>query len=250
MRESALDQLHEIQPALALELARETKLKLNPPAAETNKKPKPTANELAAACVRHGVLAQSEADAALRALTNSVKNDDNFAPDSDSAEGLLYAAGRFVAFDVETGECPNRHDLLIEDFARISSGRFQPQAILERYEEPKARSKGWLQTGKGKYTVQFIVGDRLYRFAPKDLGDWYDVESVIAAIHQALGDAGVVERFVALESGGQDAAFIFAKPEPLLAAAAELGLKLGTDLDQARKQGKAFEERALKDLRE
>jgi hypothetical protein len=70
----------------------------------------------------------------------------------------------------------------------------------------------------------------------------------VAAIHRALDDAGVEERFVALESGGQDAGFIFAKPGQLKAAAAGLNLTLGTDMDQARKIGREFEEKALKEL--
>ena len=199
--------------------------------------------------MKHGLLTQTEADAALKALANPPKSEDKPVSDSGCAEELFYAAGRLVTFDVETGECPNRHDLLLEKFAKASAGRFRPEAVLERYEEPKPKSEGWVETGRGKYTVQLIMGASLYRFQPKDLGDWYDVEAVVAAIHKALEDARIPERFVALESGGQDAGFIFAQPQALSAAAPELGLTLGKDLDQARKLGKAAEDRILHDLR-
>jgi hypothetical protein len=249
MRESALAQLEEIDPASARQLAKETRLNLHARDASTNGKPKRTAEELAATCVRHGLLTQTEADAAIKASANRPKSEHEPAPSADCAEGLFHAANRFLAFDVETGECPNRHDLLLEDFAKASAGLFRPEAILERYNDPQAKSEGWTETGKGKYTVQFIMGPSLYRFEPQDLGDWYDVEAVVAAIHKALADAGISERFVALESGGQDAGFIFARPQALAAAAPELDLTLGKDLDQARKLGTAAEDRILQQLR-
>lgn len=248
MRQMALTQLQEIEPATARQLAQETKLDLAASDDAVSRKSKYTPDEIAAILLRHQLLTQEAVDMVLKTSAQATQtNSDALAP--DSAEGFFAAAGRLIAFDVETDACPNRHDRLIENFAQNSSRQFRPEAVLEHYASPNDGAQGWVKTGQGKYTVQFIMGDRLYRFAPKDLGDWYDVDAVVTAIHQALGDAGVAERFVALESGGQDASFIFAKPEGLQAAASELGLTLGKDLDQARKQGQAFEERALQEFR-
>jgi len=63
-----------------------------------------------------------------------------------------------------------------------------------------------------------------------------------SAIHRALADVGVADRFVPLQSDGQEAAFIFGRPDAIKAAAQELALTLGQELDAARKSGRAFEE--------
>jgi hypothetical protein len=54
---------------------------------------------------------------------------------------------------------------------------------------------------------------------------------------------------VPLESNGQFAELIFADPAAVRAAAAELGLKLSTDADEGRKQGKAYEKSVMKRLK-
>ena len=53
------------------------------------------------------------------------------------ADGMafLVVAGRALVFDTETGLVPNRHDLLVLEFARASADRFRPEAVLENYVE-------------------------------------------------------------------------------------------------------------------
>jgi hypothetical protein len=244
VRRDALAELARLDEEVADAVSAETGVKLRESAARDDSVPLPgpTTRSAIDALVRHGVLEQADAD---RALAATRPADDPDAPDG-SVLGALYDARRFHWFDAETGTVPNRHDLLIVDLARASAGRFKPEAVLETYEEPAANSK----SEEGKYLLQFVHGNRLYRIRPHDLGDWYDVQAVLAIANRALEDAGLAERFVPLKTGGQDVSLIFAPPAALAAAAKELGLELSDDPDQARKEGKAFEEEALKSFRE
>ena len=54
---------------------------------------------------------------------------------------------------------------------------------------------------------------------------------------------------VSANGNGQVATLIFASPDVLRNAASELGLALSDDPDQARKGGKAFEEKMIQQLR-
>jgi hypothetical protein len=77
-----------------------------------------------------------------------------------------------------------------------------------------------------EYSLQFIHNGNLYRVAPRSLNRYYDVEATVSAIHRALEEADIADRFVELADFGPWAAFIFAIPVALRAAAPELGLKL------------------------
>jgi hypothetical protein len=52
-------------------------------------------------------------------------------------------------------------------------------------------------------------------------GDYYDTERTTAAINRALQDAGLSERFLAIDTGDQTACFVFGQPDRIAAAAVE-----------------------------
>lgn len=244
VRKRALRELAEIDPPLAKTLSTETGIA---PASDDRPAPapgsaatsRPTTQQAAAALARHGVLEQSEL-----ARASAMSSADDYEPE-DEIRAALSNVDRYYAFDAETGTVPNRHDLLIIELAAHSAGRFKPEAVLETYEEP---SEGASDREEGKYLVQFIYGGRLYRFQPRDMGDWYDVEAVLVALNRAVADAGLAERFMPLASGDQIAEIVFARPDAFSAAATELGLKLSDDPDEARKSGKAFEDKMLEQM--
>ncbi len=244
LRRSALRELDRNDAALATRLRKETGLPPPEPGTERAPGRSLTPAQAAAILVRHQVLTQAEAAQALRRVRTarpSRRGADEPLPPGPVA--LLEAARRFASFDVETGTTPNRHDRLLLDLAQASAGRLRPEAAHERYvtTQPDADT--------GDYTVQFIHGRSLYRFRPEDLGDWYDLDAVLAAIHRALADAGIAERFVPLASEGQVAELVFANPERLRAAAAELGLELTDDADAARRAGQEFEDEVSRSLK-
>lgn len=169
--------------------------------------------------------------------------DPDFAPSSGFLETVFEAAGRLTAFDSETDELPVRHDRLLRQLAAHSGGAFKPEALYQRWEQ---RSK---DDEDAPYSVQFIHAGRLYRFSAQNLGDWYDVSTVLGAANRALADAGETRRFVSLDVDSQDAYIVFVSPSALEVAVRELYLAGSADPDNARRAGKAFEEGVVKRIR-
>lgn len=232
VRQHAIERIAESDPANATDLARRAGLEL-PPRQESATASK-SLEECARILVEEHVFTRAEISEALaKAQAVSVDSEAN----ASGPEALLEAAGRLLAFDVETGMFPNRHDLLLGDLARASAGRFHPEAVVESYEA------GPMESDPVNYQVQFVHGESLYRFRPKDLGDWYDLDAVIVAVHRALADAGVTERFEMIATEDQTAMLVFAQPEALRKAAARLGLALETERDRPFTVGKAYEDR-------
>jgi hypothetical protein len=240
LRNDALGKLHQLDEPAARQLATETGLELPSAGSSPESEPQRAPEEIAAISTRHGVLTTTEADLALAKWRKAAREDSS----EGGVEAFLEHAGRLVTFDTETDMFPNRHDLLIMEFGRASAGKFKPDAAIERFTKPGEPDKS-----KTEYTVEFVHNRRLYRFKPNDLGDWYDVDAVVKAIHRALEDAGIAERFGMLDGWDQIATFIFAKPEALRSAASELNLKLSEDADAARKSGRDHEEKVLEKLK-
>jgi hypothetical protein len=238
LQKDALDELEKLDATLAAETRvhvgiesdrhRSTR-KATPPESV-----KPTA-EVAEVLVRTGVLTQSEVDRAI------AKAREKSPEGADSAEELspvafMVFAEKLAFVNVKGDAYPARHDLLLEEFAKASGGLFNPEAPLERYhanlpdetnELHDSDGPGrWVPAGAGDYEIQFIHREKLYRFAPKDQGRWLDITAVLAAIHKALDDAGVSERFVPHAESGEIGLFMFANPAALKNASREIALPL------------------------
>lgn len=240
VRRSALEHLAKRDAPAAEALSRRTGIALRGVERPGPRGAPLSAGECARILVEERVLTRAEAEAAL--AKGSGKDD----PDESGlsvAESLLERSGRLLAFDTETGMVPNRHDLLLLEFARASAGRFRPEATLEDYVPSDGNPE------EGSYAVRFVHSDRLYRFEPADLGDWYDVDALVEAIHRALADAEVSDRFLMIDTGGQTAVFVFGPPNATKAACSRLGLPVVTDLGRPREAGKAFEERVLGEMK-
>jgi HEAT repeat protein len=156
--------------------------------------------------------------------------------------GALAQAGLLTVFDAETGMVPCDHHRLILEFGEWSAGRFVPECPVQL----------WHQQGEedydAPYTVQFLYRGKLYSFGAENYGDWYDVEAVQNAINFALADAGRPERYLALESDGQMAQFVFADPAAFLPVAERYGLPLSGDPTAAMRKGKEYEQRLRESL--
>lgn len=161
----------------------------------------------------------------------------------DAHEFLL--ASKMVAFfDVETDELPVRHDKLILELAQISGGLFVPTCGREIFIKEAGKKDPFTQP----YQVEFIHGDRLYRFVARNFGDWYDLERVLIACNKALEDRGVPQRFRELEGDGQCASVAFITPEQERLLSDSFYISFGKDPNIALKKGKAFEDQVKEQL--
>jgi hypothetical protein len=136
----------------------------------------------------------------------------------------LAAADLVTGFDSESCDVPAPHDDLIHEFARGSDGRFLPECPIQIYWQERPND------GSGPIRVLFLHQDRLYHFDAEDLGDYYDANAVIQALHTALETAGSPERYISLVTGGQLAFFVFADPEKFVPFARKYQLPLEQDM--------------------
>jgi hypothetical protein len=143
---------------------------------------------------------------------------------------ILRRSGGVAGFDTETSTFPNRHDLLILDvLAAASRGSFRPTEAVEVCRE-----------ANDTYDVAFACDGRWFHFTARGMGDWYDVESTVQAVNAALAESGLEERFTGLDTGGQDAFLVWARPSQLKLLAEELWLPLQGDHDFGKRLGRAL----------
>jgi hypothetical protein len=178
--------------------------------------------------VRHGLLPKMPSAETLRTAR---MEDDPLGSRFRHWVSVMVREGRAAHFDAETGTFPNRHDeLILKELVEGGGGLFQPTRAIEV----------WRKDGE-YYDVAFEHRGKWYRFGAENLGDWYDVDAVMDAANRALEDAGVLERFHSIVTGGQDALLVLATSESLEAAARELSLPTEQNAESARELGKAFE---------
>lgn len=151
--------------------------------------------------------------------------------------GALGYANITTMFDAETGQLPCDHDQLLLDYASISQGKLDPEAIVQF----------WLRESEedynGPYIIQFVSDGKLFRCGAENYGDWYDVEAVTNLANFTLGETGHPERFISFESEGQFAHLVFADPAKFLPLAEKYRLPISEDASQAMQKGIEFEHR-------
>ncbi len=114
---------------------------------------------------------------------------------------ILEDSGRGWWFDAEAASPPD-YESLVDQLARISGGKFQPQKIHQEIVDGRVRLR--FVHGSTPYTTDFVIQD-----------DWIDTDPLLTAPNQALEQAQVAERFHYLNSFGQEAAVLFADPQAL-----------------------------------
>jgi len=200
---------------------------------------------LAKQFIEAGFLASNRLEAVLSNIKDYQKETygDEPLPKMDAHEFLI--ASKMVAFfDVETDELPVRHDKLILELALISGGLFAPTCCREVFIKETGKKDPFTQP----YQVEFIHGDRLYRFVARNFGDWYDLERVLIACNKALEDAGVPQRFRESEGDGQCASVAFITPAQERLLSDSFYISFGKDPNTALKKGKAFEDQVKEQL--
>jgi hypothetical protein len=218
LRRSAVGDIHPLAPALARELARELNIDLD--LGKDSDPNGPTDDDVFDVLLRHGVITPAEVE---RARTAPDKPLDMGGGEPGEQAFAAYHVGplgrvlsklrRYLFLDDNADDIPVRTDLFLLKLVPPSLGRFRPEGVLETY------TPGLTEHEPGAYEVQFVHGERLYRFRPPDRYTQLDVDSVIAAANRALADAGASERFVRISPQAVFAHFAFAEPAALVAAA-------------------------------
>jgi hypothetical protein len=224
LRECALTGVFEFDQSLARRIAAEanTELKVGAVAEDAG----PGDDAILGVLLRHGVITADEADRAKTAPDKPL--DMGGAPSESDFVGqhvgpvgiVLSKLRRYLFLDANGDDIPNRNDLFLLKLVPPSIGRFNPEAALETYSEPIEEG------GDGSYEVQFVHGDRLYRFHPWDHYTEMDLDAIVAAANRAIADTGAAERFIRIAPDAAFAHYAFATPEPLAAAAKELNLAI------------------------
>ncbi len=129
--------------------------------------------------------------------------------ESDDSEGntfnLLNEVGIFHWFDAETGIVPVDYDELILTLSKNSNGKFENiKAWMFASEKPD---------NTYTYRVCLYANNKVYIANPPDIGDWYEVETVLALLNTALKDSGLKERYVFIDTGDQTVQVMFGEED-------------------------------------
>lgn len=153
------------------------------------------------------------------------------------APSVLEASGYVLGFDAETDQFPNAHDSLMRSLASL----VQPSLEGAVFEEQAPHMD------VGPYRLVAYVEGKRYRVSARNLGDWYDVDTVLRLLNAVLADRARVERLTSLHTNDQ-IAWVVGGPQPAIRAAFQAGVLQPGDAGGAEQQGKAFEDAVMKDL--
>jgi hypothetical protein len=150
-----------------------------------------------------------------------------------SVQDKLLRRGRLLAFDVETGFWPNRHDLLLAELAALAGPPLSNARFAE--EAPPPDNPDGLP-----YRLSATLDGRDYAIEASDYSDWYDLAAVLQLLDRMAMEAGMPQRFVPLPTGDQTAQVLVA-PADAIATAVRDGQLAITDADGALATGRAAE---------
>ncbi|MEW5739539.1 MAG: hypothetical protein AB1938_11470 [Myxococcota bacterium] len=141
-------------------------------------------------------------------------------------------------FDAETGQFPNQHDLLLRDLAATAGKELKGV----RFEEQPPSDEEDMR-GEGHYTLVAFMDGKRYSVKARNLGDWYDVPATVGLVNTLLKERKSATRLVTLETGDQT---VDVRADTIAALAKTPHVY--ADPDEAMKDGKAFEAKALEAL--
>ncbi len=153
----------------------------------------------------------------------------------------LEACGAAHLFDVETDTFPNEHDGLLFTLAALGGGAWR-EVLFEEDVPPS-------EDGAAPYTLHAYGWGKKYVTSAKNLGDWFDVASVVGLLNAMARDRGMTTRWIVLETWGQEA-MVAAADEAWLKQAWKDGLLRPAMPGAAQEAGKEFEAVVLQKIRD
>jgi hypothetical protein len=166
-----------------------------------------------------------------------------------SVREILLQSNRMHSFDTETDQFPNEHDSLLRTLAAIAGPRF-PKVVFEEIapgsdRKVKIDSEEDPSEDEGPYTLVAYAGGQRLEATAQNLGDWYDVATVMGLLNVIARDAGIDVRFAALATTDQSSHVVALSESALRAFAKEGLLVFDASADQGRALGREYEEKAL-----
>ncbi len=147
----------------------------------------------------------------IKKVKEAIQTDDQ----GGMVQSMLGYLNRFLWFDAEVGVVPVDYVQLLKDFVNHSDGKLSGTLVWADQVE---------QGDQFIYTITLIANNKVYMVSPEDMGDWYNVGTVITLMNKVLEDAGSKERFVLLNTGDQMALVIFGHEEKIIPFATKYGL--------------------------
>ena len=120
-----------------------------------------------------------------------------------SYSSILYCFPKLIFnFDWETGNLKNPYEELVNDFAKISKGNFQPMDVFDTFDE------SWeLETTN----LSFVVNGKQYQQVLEMKGDWLD-PTILTVIDSALINNAINGKFQYIEEENGYGGYIFLEP--------------------------------------
>lgn len=114
---------------------------------------------------------------------------------ADYKYSFIENAGISMGFDSEASTIPVEYDKLILDFAKLANGDIKDLEV-------------WMDTKTNKnyeitYNILISANHKIYKISPEDMGDWYDVGTILNTMNKILEDTGTSKKFVSVDSGDQ-----------------------------------------------
>ncbi|HEX5748482.1 MAG TPA: hypothetical protein VFZ09_19745 [Archangium sp.] len=163
---------------------------------------------------------------------------------ASTAEEMLLWRGRALVFDTETGMFPNAHDSLLRELSALAPGALT--GVLFEEVPPTLEEE---EAGKGSYRLIAWGGGKRYETRAQSYGDWYDVEAVLTFLNALARARGSEVRWLALATTDQ-VAHVVAGPSQALSSLLKAGLVRSGGADEARSEGREFEEEVLRQLQQ
>ncbi|MCM8536947.1 MAG: hypothetical protein NE334_13500 [Lentisphaeraceae bacterium] len=141
-------------------------------------------------------------------------------------------------FDLETGFFPvGYQELFQEKIKNLTKAYFQPQETYELYIKAEE-----------KYLIAFKDQGEAFQFKCENMGDWYDMDSVLNAMNEHFHNKGIEKRFIMLRSLGQNCMLLFVDMKKFNELRSQLFLTPSQEYKEVIERNKEFENRVKEKL--
>lgn len=119
---------------------------------------------------------------------------------------LTEAQKRYISFDTETDFVPADYDEQLQRMATITEGLLDDM-LVSMDADPDKDGEHF------RYRITVIYKNTAFIAQPEDVGDWYEMDTLVALLDRLIAHSGSPKRFVPVDTGDQTSAFIFGVPD-------------------------------------